>query len=178
MADRAPLRNEVRLLEVVAGDSTHTVRWPVGLSAEGATVHPGYSSARVVRPALGGVSGILREIPRRAVVRLPFDPRAEVWVLPAGYGEAGLMVTTQFFAIKIARYMQEHGISERTLAAVAAKAFRNGAINPNAWRREALTEEAVAAEMRRMVGNKMVFGHDAHRELRRGRMAAPPYSEL
>ena len=74
-----------------------------------------------------------------------FDPRPEDWGLPAGYGEAGLMVTTQFFAIKIARYMRQYGISERTLAKVAAKAFRNGAISPNAWRREALTEEAVAA---------------------------------
>lgn len=74
-----------------------------------------------------------------------FDPRPEDWGLPAGYGEAGLMVTTQFFAIKIARYMQDHGISDRTLAKVAAKAFRNGAISPNAWRREALTEAAVAA---------------------------------
>lgn len=74
-----------------------------------------------------------------------FDPRPEDWGLPAGYGEAGLMVTTQFFAIKIARYMREHGISEQTLAKVAAKAFRNGAISPNAWRREALTEAAVAA---------------------------------
>lgn len=74
-----------------------------------------------------------------------FAPRPEDWGLPTGYGEAGLMVTTQFFAIKIARYMGEHGISEPTLARVAAKAFRNGAISPNAWRREALDEEAVAA---------------------------------
>ncbi|WKN48463.1 thiolase family protein [Nocardioides sp. Arc9.136] len=74
-----------------------------------------------------------------------FDPRPEDWGLPAGYGEAGLMVTTQFFAMKICRYMREHGISEATLAKVAAKAFRNGAVNPNAWRREALTEEQVAA---------------------------------
>ena len=73
-----------------------------------------------------------------------FDPRPEDWGLPAGYGEAGLMVTTQFFAIKIARYMREHGISEQTLARVAAKSFRNGSINPNAWRREPLTEEAIA----------------------------------
>lgn len=73
-----------------------------------------------------------------------FDPRPEDWGLPAGYGEAGLMVTTQFFAIKIARYMREHGITEQTLARVAAKAFRNGSISPNAWRREALTEEDVA----------------------------------
>jgi acetyl-CoA acetyltransferase len=74
-----------------------------------------------------------------------FDPRPEDWGLSSGYGEAGLMVTTQFFAIKIARYMREHGITEPTLAKVAAKAFRNGAISPNAWRREALTEEQVAA---------------------------------
>lgn len=73
-----------------------------------------------------------------------FDPRPEDWGLPVGYGEAGLMVTTQFFAIKIARYMREHGITEQTLARVAAKAFRNGSISPNAWRREALTEEDVA----------------------------------
>jgi acetyl-CoA acetyltransferase len=73
-----------------------------------------------------------------------FDPRPEDWGLPSGYGEAGLMVTTQFFAIKIARYMREHGISEQTLARVAAKSFRNGSISPNAWRREALSEEEIA----------------------------------
>ncbi len=33
------------------------------------------------------------------------------------------MLTTQFFAMKIQRYMAEHGISESTLAKVAAKAF-------------------------------------------------------
>ena len=37
-----------------------------------------------------------------------FDPRPEDWGLPAAYGEAGLMVTTQFFGIKIARYLREH----------------------------------------------------------------------
>jgi acetyl-CoA acetyltransferase len=55
------------------------------------------------------------------------------------------MVTTQFFAIKIARYMAQYGISSTSLAKVAAKAYRNGALNENAWRREALTEEAIAA---------------------------------
>ncbi|MDQ1105663.1 thiolase family protein [Nocardioides zeae] len=74
-----------------------------------------------------------------------FDPRPEEWGLPAGYGEAGLMVTTQFFAIKIARYMEQHGISRQTLARVAAKAYRNGALNPNAWRREAMDEEVIAS---------------------------------
>jgi acetyl-CoA acyltransferase len=74
-----------------------------------------------------------------------FDPRPEDWGLPTAYGEAGLMVTTQFFGIKIARYLREHGISERTLALVAEKAYRNGALNPNAWRREPIPADEIAA---------------------------------
>lgn len=61
------------------------------------------------------------------------------------YGESGLMVTTQFFAMKIQRYMAEHGISERTLAKVAAKAFRNAEHNENAWRRTPMSEEEILA---------------------------------
>ena len=61
------------------------------------------------------------------------------------YGETGLMLTTQFFAMKIQRYLHLHNVSTATLAAVASKAFRNGALNPNAWRREAHTPGAVAA---------------------------------
>lgn len=60
------------------------------------------------------------------------------------YGETGLMLTTQFFAMKIQRYLHLYGISEETLAAVASKAFRNGALNPNAWRREPHSPQAVA----------------------------------
>ncbi|HEX6389389.1 MAG TPA: thiolase family protein [Solirubrobacteraceae bacterium] len=77
--------------------------------------------------------------PRGAFVNDPAD-----WGLPAWYGEAGLMVTTQFFGMKIQRYMHDHAIPERTLAQVAAKAFRNGADNPNAWRRQPLSVEDVA----------------------------------
>lgn len=61
------------------------------------------------------------------------------------YGETGLMLTTQFFALKIQRYLYEHGLSRDLLAKVAAKAFRNGSLNPNAWRRQPLTEEEIAA---------------------------------
>lgn len=50
------------------------------------------------------------------------------------YGQAGLMVTTQFFAMKLQRYMHDHGISNDTLVRVAEKAYRNGALNPHAWR--------------------------------------------
>ncbi|XKH52437.1 thiolase family protein [Citricoccus nitrophenolicus] len=73
-----------------------------------------------------------------------FDPKPEDWGLPSGYGDAGLMLTTQFFGIKIARYMKRWGITEAALAQVASKAYGNGALNPNAWRREALTPEDVA----------------------------------
>ncbi len=59
------------------------------------------------------------------------------------YGELGFMVTTQFFAMKIARYMHDHGITEQTLAKVAAKAFRNGSLNPNAWRRSPIGEDQI-----------------------------------
>src|SRR3546814_13465880 len=45
--------------------------------------------------------------------------------------------------MKINRYMHDHGISESTLAKVAAKAFRHGEKNPNAFRRKPLTEEQI-----------------------------------
>jgi acetyl-CoA acetyltransferase len=78
-----------------------------------------------------------------------FNPLPEEWGLGSWYGETGLMLTTQFFAMKIQRYMAEHGISESTLAKVASKAFDNGAMNPWAWRRQPLTEAEV-------LGSKMV----------------------
>lgn len=56
--------------------------------------------------------------------------------LPDWYGEAGYMITTQFFAAKITRYMHEHGISRTALGRVAEKAFRNAVHAPHAWRRE------------------------------------------
>jgi len=61
------------------------------------------------------------------------------------YRASGLALTTQFFAININRYMHEYGISQGSLAKVAAKAFRNGAINPMAWRRKPLSEEEILA---------------------------------
>jgi acetyl-CoA acetyltransferase len=72
-----------------------------------------------------------------------FDPRPEDWGIGSWYGEVGLMVTTQFFGIKIQRYMWEHGISRSTLAKVAVKAFKNGSLNENAWRRRPLSEQEV-----------------------------------
>lgn len=65
-----------------------------------------------------------------------FDAKPAEYNLPEWYGEAGYMVTTQFFAMKIMRYMHLHGISRTTLGRVAEKAFHNGALTPHAWRRE------------------------------------------
>lgn len=59
------------------------------------------------------------------------------------YGASGMALTTQFFGMKINRYMHEHGISHDSLARVSAKAFRNGAKNPMAWRRQELSEAQI-----------------------------------
>jgi acetyl-CoA acetyltransferase len=59
------------------------------------------------------------------------------------YGETGLMVTTQFFAMKDRRYLHTHGLKDRLLAQVAAKAFRCGELNPDAWRRTPISEDEI-----------------------------------
>jgi len=64
---------------------------------------------------------------------------------PSWYGDIGLFLTTKFFGMKINRYMHDHGISAQTLARVAAKNYRNGTLNPNAFRRKALTEDEILA---------------------------------
>lgn len=70
----------------------------------------------------------------------PVDYAAPPW-----YGEIGHFLTTKFFAMKINRYMHDHGISHETLARVAAKNYRNGALNPNAFRRKPISEEEIMA---------------------------------
>ena len=72
-----------------------------------------------------------------------FNATPEQCGLPHWYGDLGFMITTQFFAMKINRYMHDYGISHDTLAKVAAKNFRNGALNPNAWRRKPFSEEEI-----------------------------------
>jgi acetyl-CoA acetyltransferase len=74
-----------------------------------------------------------------------FNPLPEEWGIGSWYGETGLMLTTQFFAMKIQRYMAEHAITASTLAKVASKAFANGSRNPNAWRRKPLSDDEVLA---------------------------------
>ncbi len=61
------------------------------------------------------------------------------------YGETGLAMNPQFFAMKTRRYMYDHGITEDCLTRTAVKNFKNGSLNPKAWRRKALDFEAVSS---------------------------------
>ncbi len=72
-----------------------------------------------------------------------FDPRPADWGLPEWYGETGMMLTTQFFAMKLQRYMAQYGISPLTLARVAEKAFINGSLAEHAWRRQPVDIETI-----------------------------------
>ncbi len=77
-----------------------------------------------------------------------FNSSAARYGLPDWYGETGMMVTTQYFALKARRYLHDHGISETSLGRVSAKAFANGAEHPLAWRRQPISvEEVLAADM-------------------------------
>jgi acetyl-CoA acetyltransferase len=72
-----------------------------------------------------------------------FNANPKDYGLPEWYGETGMMLTTQFFALKIQRYMQLHGISRKTLGRVAEKAFRNGEHADHAWRRSQVDLETI-----------------------------------
>ena len=87
-----------------------------------------------------GVAVGMDKHPSGAFTSDPVDYGAPEW-----YGDIGHFLTTKFFAMKINRYMHDHGISHETLARVAAKDYRNGALNPNAFRRKAISEEEILA---------------------------------
>jgi acetyl-CoA acetyltransferase len=72
-----------------------------------------------------------------------FDPKPAEWGLPEWYGETGLMLTTQFFALKLRRYMEIYGITPKTLGLVAEKAFSNAVHAPHAWRRDPVDLETI-----------------------------------
>src|SRR6202035_50854 len=63
--------------------------------------------------------------------------------MPRWYAENGQYLTTKFFGMKANRYLHDHGISQQTLAKVAAKNFRNGALNTNAFRRKPIPEDEI-----------------------------------
>jgi acetyl-CoA acetyltransferase len=76
--------------------------------------------------------------PRGAFNAMPAE-----YNLPDWYGEAGYMVTTQFFGAKIMRYMHEYGISPTALGRVSEKAFQNAVHAPHAWRREPVALDVI-----------------------------------
>ena len=123
-----------------------------GCATGGSSLNAAYSAIKSGQYDLGLVVGFDKH-PRGA-----FNPKPKEWGLDDWYGETGLMLTTQFFAMKIQRYMHDHGISKETLVSVAEKAFRNGSRTPTAWRRTALSREEI--EQAAMVSeplNKYMF---------------------
>ncbi|MEH6636931.1 MAG: thiolase family protein [Halioglobus sp.] len=76
-----------------------------------------------------------------------FNADPEALGIGQWYGEVGMMLTTQFFAMKIQKYMHDHGITKNTLARVSEKAFINGSKTPTAWRREPIAVEEIAGSM-------------------------------
>jgi acetyl-CoA C-acetyltransferase len=72
-----------------------------------------------------------------------FSGDPQDYACPSWYGELGHFITTKFFGMKINKYMHDHGISHATLAKVAAKNYRNGGLNENAFRRKPLSEEEI-----------------------------------
>ena len=64
-----------------------------------------------------------------------------------------MAVNPQFFAMKLQRYMHDWGITQGTLTRTAVKAFANGALNPAAWRRSALSADDI--DRSRMVCNPL-----------------------
>lgn len=74
-----------------------------------------------------------------------FSTNPAEYGLQQWYGESGMMVTTQFFALKLQRYLHDHGLHPRLLAELIAKSLRNGATTPHAWRRTPLSVDEIAA---------------------------------
>ena len=108
-----------------------------GCATGGSALLCGYSAIKSGDADLGLVLGFDKH-PRGAFNETPAD-----WGLPDWYGEAGLMLTTQYFAMKIQRYMALHGISKRTLALVAEKSYQNGLLAPHAWRKQLVDVDTI-----------------------------------
>lgn len=103
----------------------------------------GSALVSAVNAIRGGMADVVVAVGFDKHPRGAFDPRPADWGLPEAYGRDGLLVTTQFFGMKIQRYLHDHGITAGTLALVAEKAYRNGARTPQAWRRTPLTAQEI-----------------------------------
>jgi acetyl-CoA acetyltransferase len=112
-----------------------------GCATGGSSLMAAYNAIKSGEHDLGLVAGFDKHD------RGAFNADPKALGLGEWYGEVGLMMTTQFFAMKIQKYMNDYGISADTLARVAEKAFSNGALNPNAWRRDPVDAETIANSM-------------------------------
>ena len=73
-----------------------------GCATGGSSLHAGYTAIKSGEYDMGVVVGFDKH-PRGA-----FNPKPKDWGLQEWYGETGLMLTTQFFAMKAQRYMHDH----------------------------------------------------------------------
>jgi acetyl-CoA acetyltransferase len=101
-----------------------------GCATGGSALLSAYTAIKSGQYDLGMAVGFDKH-PRGAFASDPRSRGLETW-----YGDIGLMLTVQFFGMKIQKYMHDYGLSPDTLGLVAQKAFRNGSLNPNAWRRD------------------------------------------
>ena len=92
---------------------------------------------------LAGTSDIVMAVGTDKHPRGSFKGNPTLTNVPAWYADNGQYVTTKFFGMKINKYMHDYGVSAATLAKVAAKNYRNGALNPKAFRRKPITEEEI-----------------------------------
>ncbi len=92
---------------------------------------------------LAGTNDIVMAVGTDKHPRGSFKGNPMLTNVPAWYGDNGQYVTTKFFGMKINKYMHDYDLSSATLAKVAAKNYRNGALNPKAFRRKPITEEEI-----------------------------------
>ena len=109
-----------------------------GCATGGSALLSGYWAIKSGEFDVGLVTGFDKH-PRGAFAAKPAN-----YGLPDWYAETGMMVTTQFFAMKLRRYMDQFGISNDSLVRVAQKAFENGSLAPHAWRREPIDFDTIA----------------------------------
>jgi acetyl-CoA acetyltransferase len=112
-----------------------------GCATGGSSLISAYNAIKSGEHDIGLVAGFDKH------ERGAFNADPEALGIGRWYGEVGMMMTTQFFAMKIQKYMHDYGISSDTLAKVSEKAFINGSLNPNAWRRQPVDVETIATSM-------------------------------
>ena len=143
-------RRRVRLRRLVGGRAPRTRSCrisgsPACRSSTSPTAAPpaGARSISAYNACDSGTAEVVMAIGFDKHPRGAFDPMPADYGIGEWYGETGLMLTTQFFGMKIQRYMHEHASpgmssprSPRRRSATAPK-------NPNAWRRTPMSEDDI-----------------------------------